>query len=154
LGPEAVAELFADLLGRDSSLQRLRELIRQRTGGNPFFIEEIVQSLVETGVLVRSIGAYRVAKPAEEIGVPASVQSVLAGRIDRLPEREKQVLQTASVIGKMFAEPILKRVADLGEGELPAALHALTGAEFLFQDAFYPEAQYSFKHPLTQEVAY
>ena len=93
-------------------------------------------------------------KPAEEVGVPATVQSVLAARIDRLPEREKRLLQTASVIGKKFSEPILRRVADLGDGELPAALHALTSAEFLYQEALYPEAEYAFKHPLTQEVAY
>src|SRR5262249_42542927 len=81
-------------------------------------------------------------------------QSVLAARIDRLSEREKNVLQTASVIGKTFSEPILRRVADLGDGELPAALHALASAEFLYQAVFYPDAEYAFKHPLTQEVAY
>src|SRR5439155_8884321 len=99
-------------------------------------------------------GAYRLVTPAEEVGLPATVQSVLSARIDRLPEREKQVLQTASVIGKKFSEPILKRLADLGDGDLPAALHALTSAEFLYQEALYPEAEYAFKHPLTQEVAY
>ncbi len=140
LGAEAIQELFVDLLGIDPSLQRLSELIQERTGGNPFFIEEIVQSLVETGALVGTRGAYRLGKPAEEIGVPATVQSVLAARIDRLPEREKRVLQTASVIGKKFSEPILSRVADLGDGDLPAALHALTSAEFLYQEALYPEA--------------
>src|SRR5262249_8870992 len=154
LRPEEIAELLGDLLGVDPSLRRLRELIRERTGGNPFFIEEIVQSLAETGALMGTRGAYRVGKPAEEIGVPASVQSVLAGRIDRLPEREKQVLQTASVIGKTFSEPILRYVAALGDGDLPAALHALTNAEFLYQEALYPEAEYTFKHPLTRDVAY
>jgi adenylate cyclase len=99
-------------------------------------------------------GAYRLGKPADEIGVPASVQSVLAARIDRLPEREKQVLQTASVIGKTFSEPILRRVVDLGDGDLPGVLQALTNAEFLYQEALYPEAEFAFKHPLTQEVAY
>ena len=154
LGPEAIAELFADLLGTDPSLQGLRERIRERTGGNPFFIEETIQSLAEAGSLVGTRGAYRLATPAEKIGVPASVQSVLAARLDRLPEREKQVLQTSSVIGKTFSEPILRRVADLGDGDLPAALHALTSAEFLYQEALYPQAVYTFKHPLTQEVAY
>ena len=94
------------------------------------------------------------ASPRKRFAVPATVQSVLAARIDRLPEREKRLLQTASVIGEKFSEPILRRVADLGDGELPAALHALTSAEFLYQEALYPEAEYSFKHPLTQEVAY
>jgi class 3 adenylate cyclase len=154
LRPEEIAELLGDLLGVDLSLRRLRELIQDRTGGNPIFIEEIVQSLVETGALVGTRGAYRLGKPAEEIGIPATVQSVLAARIDRLPQREKQMLQTASVIGKKFSEPILRRVADLGDGDLPAALHALMNAEFLYQEALYPETEYAFKHPLTQEVAY
>jgi class 3 adenylate cyclase/tetratricopeptide (TPR) repeat protein len=155
LGPEAIQELFADLLGTDLSLRQLSELIQERTGGNPFFIEEIVESLDETGALVGSKGAYRLAKPTEELAVPPTVQSVLAARIDRLPEREKQVLQAASVIGLKFSEPVLARAADdLGDGDLPAALHALANAEFLYQEALYPEAEYSFKHPLTQEVAY
>jgi class 3 adenylate cyclase/tetratricopeptide (TPR) repeat protein len=153
LSLEATRELFADLLGNDSSLRPLSERILKRTSGNPFFIEEIVQSLVETGALVGSRGAYRLLGRAEEIGVPATVQSILAARIDRLAERDKQVLQTASAIGLKFSEPILHRVADMGDGELPAA-HALTSGEFLYQEALYPEAEYSFKHPLTQEVAY
>ncbi|HSD11511.1 MAG TPA: AAA family ATPase [Candidatus Binatia bacterium] len=154
LGPDAIKELLADLLGIDSSLRHLTELIRERTAGNPFFIEEIVQSLIETGAVVGTRGGYRLVAPAQEIGVPATVQTVLAARIDRLAEREKHVLQTASVIGTKFSELILKRVADLGDGDLPAALDALTSAEFLYQEVLYPEAEYAFKHPLTQEVAY
>jgi class 3 adenylate cyclase len=154
LGSEAIKELFADLLGTDSSLHRLRELIQECTGGNPFFIEEMVQSLIETAAVAGSRGRYRLVTPVEGVGMPATVQSVLAARIDRLPEQEKRLLQTASVIGKKFSEPILKRVADLGDRDLPAALHALTIAEFLYQESLYPEAEFCFKHPLTQEVAY
>jgi adenylate cyclase len=154
LSPEEISELLAELLGVDPSLRRLRELIQERTAGNPFFTEEIVQSLVETDTLVGTRGAYGLAKPIDAITVPVTVQSVLAARIDRLPEREKQVLQTASVIGKTFSEPILRRVVELGDGDLPGTLHALTNTEFLYQEALYPEAEYAFKHPLTQEVAY
>jgi adenylate cyclase len=154
LGVEAIHELLADLLGTNPSLQRLADLIQDRTGGNPFFIEEIVQSLIETDALAGARGAYRLVKPAEELGLPATVQNVLAARVDRLPEREKRLLQTASVIGKNFSEPILRRVTDLGDGDVRAALHALTEAEFLYQESLYPEAEYTFKHPLTQEVAY
>src|SRR5262249_5517245 len=93
LGPEAIKELFADLLGSDRSLHRLRKLIQERTGGNPFFIEEIVQSLIETGDVAGARGTYRLVTPTAEVGLPATVQSVLAARIDRLPERDKQVLQ-------------------------------------------------------------
>src|SRR5215468_3638122 len=119
LSPEEIAELLGDLLGADPSLRRLRKIIQERTGGNPFFIEEIVQSLDETGALVGTRGAYRLGRPAEEVGMPATVQSVLAARIDRLPEREKQLLQTASVIGEKFSETILRRVADVSDGDPP-----------------------------------
>jgi class 3 adenylate cyclase/tetratricopeptide (TPR) repeat protein len=154
LSPEEISELLTDLLGNNPSLRRLHELIQDRTAGNPFFIEEIVQSLIETGAVVGNKGAYQLVTPTEDIGLPVTVQSVLAARIDRLADREKQVLQTASVIGKDFSEPILRRVVELGDGDLHAALDALTDAEFLYQEALYPEAEYSFKHPLTQEVAY
>jgi AAA ATPase domain/Adenylate and Guanylate cyclase catalytic domain len=103
LGPEAIAELLADLLGTDPSLEGLGELIREPTSGNPFFVEEVVQSLAEGGNLVGSKGAYRLVKPIGGISIPPTVQAVLAARIDRLPEREKRVLQTASVIGKKFS---------------------------------------------------
>src|SRR5262249_38057857 len=78
LSAEEIGALLGDLLGPDPSLRQLRELIHERAGGNPFFIEEIVQSLVETGALAGSRGGHRLGKPAEEIGVPATVQSVLA----------------------------------------------------------------------------
>ena len=114
LGPEAIEELLTDLLGSDPSLNGLGELIRDRTGGNPFFIEEVVQSLVEDGNLEGDRGSYRLVRLVEETSVPASVQTVLSARIDRLAEREKTVLQAAAVIGKEFPEPILRPVAGLG----------------------------------------
>jgi adenylate cyclase len=146
--------LLEHLLGGHESLAGLSELIRARTGGNPFFIEEVVWSLVESGTLVGERGAYRLARPAAELEIPATVQSVLAARIDRLREREKQVLQTASVIGKRFSAPVLERVIEMPEFDLAASLSALLGAEFVYQEALYPRAEYAFKHPLTQEVVY
>jgi hypothetical protein len=91
--------------------------------------------------------------PIDRLEVPATVQAVLAARIDRLPEREKRLLQVASVIGKDFAEPLLAAVAELPGDELKAALAALRRAEFIYEQALYPVAEYAFKHPLTQEVA-
>src|SRR5262249_45642944 len=126
-----------------------------RTGGNPFFIEEIVESLNETSALVGSKGAYRLGKPTEELAVPATVQSVLAPRLDRLAEREKDELQAAAETGLEGSGPVVVRAGDdLGDGDLPSALHALANAEFLYQEALYPEAEYTFKHPLTRDVAY
>src|SRR2546426_299660 len=154
LGPVAIAELLADLLGTHPSLAGLGERIRTRTGGNPFFIEEIVQALVEAGSLAGTKGAYRLVRPVAELTLPTTVQTVLAARIDRLPAREKDVLGTAAVIGKAVPGLILKRVAALPQDELSAAVAELVSREFLYETALYPEAEYAFKHPLTQEVAY
>ena len=154
LGPEAIAELIQHLLGSDPSIAGVAELVRERSGGNPFFIEEVVQSLAESGSLEGTKGAYRLVRPVEQVAVPPTVQAILAGRIDRLPEREKQVLQTAAVIGKQFTEPILGRVIELPERELAAALSELQRAEFIYEEALYPTAEYAFKHALTREVAH
>jgi adenylate cyclase len=154
LGKEAIQELLRNLLGPDPSLGDLSERIRHRTAGNPFFIEEVVQSLVESGALEGTPGAYRLGRPIDEAAIPRTVQAVLAARIDRLAEREKHVLQTASVIGRTFSESLLARVVELPETERSETLRALLSAEFLYEEALYPEAEYTFKHPLTQEVAY
>src|SRR5262249_8139512 len=154
LGPEASGELLRELLGADPSVAGLVERIRERTAGNPFFAEEIVQALADAGSLDGSRGAYRLRAPLETLVLPASVQVVLGARIDRLPAPEKHVLQTAAVIGKEFGERVLRRVEGFPEAELAAALRGLAQAELVYETALYPEAEYTFKHPLTQEVAY
>src|SRR5262249_39645442 len=93
-------ELLQALLGDDASLEPLRHRLIARTAGNPFFLEESVRTLVETHVLVGERGAYRLAKALPNIQIPAAVQVVLAARIDRLPPEEKNLLQSAAVIGK------------------------------------------------------
>ena len=153
LGPEEIEELLRHLLGEDASVVALFARIRARTGGNPFFIEEVVQSLAEVGSLDGERGRYRLMAPVDEVAVPASVQAVLAARIDRLAEREKQLLQTAAVIGKEFSEPILEKTAELPRAELVDALATLREAGFIREEALYPAVEYAFKHPLTQEVA-
>ena len=156
LGREATTELLRELLGTDASVTHLKELIQERTAGNPFFIEEIMRALFDDGALVRQAeaGGVVLTRPIDAIQLPTTVQAVLAARIDRLADREKQVLQTAAVIGKVFAEPVLRRVAELPEPELAAALRHLVAAEFLDERTLYPEAEYAFRHPLTQEMAY
>ncbi len=153
LGPDAIRELLGDLLGADPSTAGLAEAIHTRTGGNPFFTEEVVQTLIESGHLAGQRGAYRLVTPIDRLEVPRSVKAVLAARIDRLAEREKQVLQTAAVIGKEFSEPVLREAIELAEIDLRAALAALKAAEFVYEQSLYPTVEYAFKHPLTQEVA-
>ena len=154
LAAQPMALLVRDRVGSDESIEALAPLVFERSRGNPFFAEEIVQELIETGVLVGEPGHYQASSKIETLDVPDTVLATLSARIDRLPERAKAVLQTASVIGKTFPEPVLRRVADLEEQHLAEALRQLVEAEFLVLEILYPETEYAFKHPLTQEVAY
>jgi class 3 adenylate cyclase len=153
--PEASAEvILQDLLGDDAGLQPLARLLSDRTEGNPFFLEESVRTLVETGILVGERGAYRPAKPPASIRVPATVQAVLAARIDRLPPEEKRLLQSVSVIGKGADLRLLEAIADMPGDSLDLALTHLQAAELLLQTRLFPDPEYTFKHTLTYEVAY
>jgi class 3 adenylate cyclase/tetratricopeptide (TPR) repeat protein len=154
LSPANADEVLQALLGDDPSLAPLNQLLIARTEGNPFFLEESVRTLVETGVLVGAPGAYRLAQAPPTIQVPATVQAVLAARIDRLPPEEKRLLQTAAVIGNEVPWPLLQAIAELSEAALHRGLAHLQAAEFLYETRLFPEHEYTFKHALTHEVAY
>jgi len=153
LGPDALAELVRDWVGSSPSVAELPALVGARSGGNPFFAEEIVLTLLDTGRLVGARGAYELTTAIDAVQVPTTVQSLLAARIDRLGDREKQVLYTAAVIGKEFPRPLLESVIEVPASDLDAALAALLAAELVYERAIYPVAEYAFKHPLTHEVA-
>jgi class 3 adenylate cyclase/tetratricopeptide (TPR) repeat protein len=153
--PTASADgLLQALLGDDPSLVPLKQLVIERTEGNPFFLEESVRALIETGGLVGERGAYRLAKPLESMQAPATVQVILAARIDRLPLEEKGLLQTAAVIGHEVSLPLLQAIADLPEEVLHRSLTHLQATELLYETRLFPECAYTFKHALTHEVAY
>ena len=154
LPPASADEFLQALLGDDPSLAPLKPLLIARTGGNPFFLEESVRTLVETGMLVGAPGAYRLAQPLASLQMPATVQAVLAARIDRLPPEEKHLLQTAAVIGTEVPLPLLQAIAELPEADLHRGLAHLQAAEFLYETRLFPEREYTFKHALTHEVAY
>src|SRR5581483_4573722 len=147
-------ELLQALLGNDDSPEGLRRLLIGRTEGNPFFLEESVRSLVETGVLVGERGAYRLSRATAGTQVPATVQAVLAARIDRLDPEDKRLLQCAAVIGKDVPYPLLQAIAELPEAALGPALARLQAAEFLYETNLYPNLEYTFKHALTHDVTY
>jgi adenylate cyclase len=155
LGPEDTRALLLDLVGEDPSLDGLGDLVHERSAGNPFFIEEIVRTLAEAGNLEGERGAYRLARPIEEQLVPASVQTILAARIDRLPPTAKHLLQAMSVAGKEVGERTLEMIFSPSAGEdREAALAQLIDAGFVFEAELYPERVFAFRHPLTREVAY
>ena len=158
--PEASAEAFLQALLGDGGgaqqaapLQALQQMLIARTQGNPFFLEESVRTLVETGVLVGERGAYHLAKSLDTLQVPATVQALLAARIDRLPPEDKRLLQTAAVIGTEVPWPLLQAIADTPDEALYRSLAHLQAAEFLYETSLFPERAYTFKHALTHEVA-
>src|SRR4029453_4644061 len=154
LPPASTAAFLQALLGDDPSLAPLTQFLSQRTEGNPFFLEESVRTLVEMQVVLGNQGAYYLAGELPRLSVPATVQAVLAARIDRLPPEEKHLLQTAAVMGTEVPLRLLQTVGELPAEILRLDLTHLQDAEFLYEASLFPELVYTFKHALTQEVAY
>ncbi|MFI5026459.1 MAG: adenylate/guanylate cyclase domain-containing protein [Solirubrobacterales bacterium] len=152
LPAENAAELLAALLGPDSGLVPLTQMLVKR--GNPFFLEETVRTLVETGALAGERGAYRLTRPVEALQVPATVQTILAARIDRLPPEDKRLLQAAAIVGKDVPFALIHAIADLANEMLRQSLARLQTAEFLYEARLFPDLEYTFKHALTHEVTY
>jgi transcriptional regulator of acetoin/glycerol metabolism/tetratricopeptide (TPR) repeat protein len=154
LAPESADEMLDTLLGHDASLDPLKRLIAATTGRNPLFMEESVRTLVETRVLDGERGAHRLTRSVDAIQVPATVQAILAARIDRLPAEERRVLETAAVIGRAVSFTLLETVADERGLQLQRRLGHLRAAELLYETRSLPDPEYTFKHALTHEVAY
>jgi class 3 adenylate cyclase/tetratricopeptide (TPR) repeat protein len=154
LPPDNAGALLTSLLGTDSSLDPLRRTLIERTEGNPLFLEESARTLTETRALVGERGAYRLAQDTTVFQVPATVQAIIAARIDRLAPEDKQLLQAASVIGSDAPYALLLAIAELTEEDLRRGLANLQGAEFLYETRLFPDLAYTFKHALTHEVTY
>jgi tetratricopeptide (TPR) repeat protein len=154
LNHEAITEMLVDLLGDDGSLRELAATLGGRTDGNPFFIEEMLQELIEAGNLEGERGAFRLVRPLSGAAIPATVQVVLSARIDRLEPEQRRALHAAAVIGKEFSASVLALVLDRPVEDLEEVLRGLVDAGFVYEQEVYPASIYAFKHPLTQEVAY
>jgi class 3 adenylate cyclase/tetratricopeptide (TPR) repeat protein len=154
LPPDSARALLDTLLGDQPGLHPIRRLLIERTEGNPLFLEESVRALVELEVLVGERGAYRLGKDPGAIQIPATVQAILAARIDRLPADDKRLLQVASVIGKDLPWSLLLETAEQAEDDLRSGLARLQAAEFMYEAKLFPDLEYTFKHALTHEVAY
>ena len=153
LGPAEAQGLLTALLGDDRSLAPLKQLVLDKTEGNPFFMEEVVQTLVEEGALLGPPGCYRIEQAPALLHIPTTVQGVLAARIDRLPIAQKELLQTLAIIGKEFPLSLVRLVSALDESRLRPLLADLQAADFIHERPAFPEVEYVFKHALTQEVA-
>src|SRR6516162_3437373 len=151
-GPDG-AEMLTALLGEGDELIPLKRLIADRTGGNPFFIEEIVQGLFEDGALVHN-GTVRITRSLSQLRLPPTVQGMLAARIDRLPRPQKDLLQTLAVIGREAQLRLVREVTSADEVQLSQNLAELCAAEFVYEQLVAGDTEFVFKHALTQEVAY
>jgi class 3 adenylate cyclase/tetratricopeptide (TPR) repeat protein len=154
LPAERAAEFLEALLGADPGLEPLKRLLIDRTDGNPFFLEESVRTLIETNTLVRERGAYRITRAVERIQVPATVQAVIATRIDRLAPETKRLLQCAAVIGHDVPLTLLQAVSEETTEAVRRVLAGLQAGEFLYETRLFPEPEYRFRHALTLEVTY
>ena len=154
LASEQAQLLLQEHVGEDPSLALLSRNIIERAQGNPFFLEELVNAIAERGDFEGERGAYRLKGGIDTIPLPTTVQAVVAARIDHLDDVAKQVLETASVIGRVVSLPILERVAGLPDDELSEAIWRLRQAELLYDLPPYDQGLHAFRHPLIQEVAY
>jgi class 3 adenylate cyclase/tetratricopeptide (TPR) repeat protein len=154
LASDSSRAMLDAMLGIDSSLAQLKTLLIERTAGNPLFLEESVKSLLDTGVLVGDTGRYRVQSSASTIRLPATVQAILAARIDRLAPESKRLLEAASVVGLSVPLDVLGAIAEGDDDVLADSLAALQTGQFLYQTSTLPSVEFTFKHALTQSVVY
>jgi class 3 adenylate cyclase/tetratricopeptide (TPR) repeat protein len=153
LGSESAAQMLDALLGSQPELGRVKGTIIEKTGGNPFFIEELVRALFEQRVLLRN-GVVSLGKPLTAITIPFNVQGILASRVDRLPVAEKELLQVLAILGDGVPLSLVKHVAAAREDELARMLSDLHSTDLIYQQSTSPESGYAFKHALVREVAY
>jgi class 3 adenylate cyclase/tetratricopeptide (TPR) repeat protein len=154
LSPPDVDALLTTLIGDDPGLRPLRRVLIERTEGNPFFLEESVRMLADAGALTGVRGAHALAGGLPDLQIPETVQAVLASRIDRLPAREKRLLQSAAVIGKDIPLDLLQALTALPNEDVEESLSYLQSAELLYTARVRPDVESSFRHGLTHEVAY
>jgi class 3 adenylate cyclase/tetratricopeptide (TPR) repeat protein len=146
-------KLIEAMLSEGVVEEQITELIVGKASGNPLFIEELTQGLVENGSIIKDEQNYALSSDLEETQIPDTIQGIITARLDRLDETLKRIMQVASVIGREFAYRLLQAITAMRE-ELKSSLHNLQSLEFIYEKSLFPELEYIFKHALTQEVAY
>ncbi|MGD8985332.1 MAG: adenylate/guanylate cyclase domain-containing protein [Desulfobacteraceae bacterium] len=153
LSSSEAQEMLESLLKTESIPTDLRRFVQDKAEGNPFYLEEVVNSLIESGTLIQDNGRWIIAKPISEADISSSIHGVIAGRLDRLENETKRVLQEASVIGRTFFYAILKKATEL-KIDIDQCLRGLEQIDLIRTRALQPDLEYMFKHALTQEVVY
>src|SRR5829696_2467720 len=159
LDAEHSKELLGNLLHVEDLPDSVRALVLKKSEGNPFFLEEVLRALIDSGHVVRENGHWRATREIVDVTIPDTLSGVLSARIDRLPENTKQVAQTAAVLGRIFEHRALTTVCAAAAPperieDVEPHLGVLTYAELVRERAHDPELEYIFKHALTQEAAY
>jgi class 3 adenylate cyclase len=153
LSPSEAQDMLESLLKTESIPSELKRFVQQKTEGNPFYLEEFINSLIESGTLIRDNGNWKITKPIIESEISSTIHGLISGRLDRLEKETKRILQEASVIGRAFLYDILKRISEL-EDTIDRGLSTLERLDLIRARSLQPDLEYMFKHPLTQEVVY
>lgn len=155
LGLGEVGQIICDLIGDGPGLEQVVAHVAERSDGNPFFAEELILSLAQSGILMGERGRYRLAPSGwQNPSLPTTVEAVIGARIDLLPESEKALLQTAAIIGKEFPFEVVRAVNGLSDAAARPPLRRLRNAELIQPRQTAMGESFAFRHPLIQEVAY
>jgi len=153
LSPSNAQDMMESLLKSKTIPQELRKFIQEKVEGNPFYLEEVINSLIESGTLIRDNGDWRLSRPINQSDISPTVQGVISARLDRLEKEMKRILQEASVIGRAFLYEILTQISEIKD-RLDHHLRRLEQFDLIRIRSLQPELEYVFKHALTQEVVY
>jgi class 3 adenylate cyclase/tetratricopeptide (TPR) repeat protein len=153
LSPTEAQGMVESLLKTETIPTELKNFIQRKAEGNPFYLEEVINSLIETETLIEKDNTWILTRPLTGIDIPTTIQGVISARLDRLEKETKRVLQEASVIGRVFLYEILKRITELKE-QIDRSLHGLERLDLIRTRTLDPDLEYIFKHALTQEVVY
>jgi class 3 adenylate cyclase/tetratricopeptide (TPR) repeat protein len=153
LSAEHTRQMLLSLLKAESVPKELDAFVQEKVEGNPFYLEEVINTLIETRLLTRDNSQWQLTGPITQAAVPATIQGVLSGRLDRLEAESKRILQQASVIGRAFFFEVLNRISEMGNG-LKDRLYGLEKLDLIRARSLTPDLEYIFKHALTQEVVY
>jgi class 3 adenylate cyclase/tetratricopeptide (TPR) repeat protein len=153
LSSSETQEMVESLLKTGTIPTDLRSFVQDKAEGNPFYLEEVVNSLIESETLIQDNGGWTVAKSISEADISSTINGVISGRLDRLENQTRRILQEASVIGRTFLYEILKRITELNQ-DIDLCLRGLEQLDLIRTRSLQPDLEYMFKHALTQEVVY
>ena len=153
LSPSEAQDMVESLLKTETIPSELKQFVQKKLEGNPFYLEEVINSLIESETLIRDNGSWKLTRQISELDISSTIHGVISARLDRLEKETKRILQEASVIGRAFLYDILRRITELKD-QCDWCLSGLERLDLIRTRSLQPELEYVFKHALTQEVVY